>query len=205
MSTSDVNWDQRYAAKDTPWDSGQPSPELQRILHEWSIEPCRTLELGCGTGSNAVYLAGQGFEVTAVDISPLAITRAKERARQAGVPVNFLVGDALDLPDFGRPFPLVFDRGVYHFLRRVNLNRYQETLSRVTEPGSLYLSFSGNANCVLEPGKGPPTVHAHEICTEWHPLFQIMHLREFVFDGVVVEGQNIRPLGWSVLMRRSTR
>ena len=59
------DWHKRYSDKDTPWDSGQPSRELERILEEGWIKPCRVLELGCGTGTNAVYLAQRGFEVTA--------------------------------------------------------------------------------------------------------------------------------------------
>jgi len=81
--TDPVRWDERYQTGDTPWDTGQPSSELQRVLTEDQIGPCAALEIGCGTGTNAVYLAQQGFELTAVDVSPLAVATAQARATAA--------------------------------------------------------------------------------------------------------------------------
>ena len=201
MSHDAIDWDQRYITKETPWDSGVPSQELQRVLREWPIKPCRTLELGCGTGTNAVYLAGQGFDVTAVELSAVAVEQAKARAAQAGVSVRFLHADLLRLPDLGPPFPFVFDRGVYHHLRTVDLDGFRRVLARVSPPGGLYLTLAGNAN-ERELKDGPPRVHAHELCLELAPLFDLVQLREFRFDGVVIGGQPVRPLAWSALWRR---
>jgi SAM-dependent methyltransferase len=202
MSHEPVNWDERYATKNTPWDSGQPSLELQRVLKEHALRPCRTLELGCGTGTNAIYLAKQGFDVTAVDVSSLAIEQATKKAVQAGVNVRFLEADILKLPDVGPPFALVFDRGVYHHLRTVDLEGFRKTLARVTATGGYYLTLAGNANEPDPEQKGPPQVHAHELCQELSPLFELVQLREFRFDGVVIEGREVRPLAWSALLRR---
>ena len=66
------HWEERYRKGETPWDTGHPSTELQRVIREEKIRPCRAIELGCGTGNNAVWLAQQGFDVTAVDLSSLA-------------------------------------------------------------------------------------------------------------------------------------
>lgn len=202
MQQDIINWNERYATRDTPWDSGEPSRELRRILEERQIKPCRTLELGCGTGTNAVFLSQRGFDVTAFDLSPLAIEQARARASRAGFKIRFEQGDVLRLPDLGRPFSLVFDRGVYHHLRTVDLLGFLQTLQRVTEPGGLYLTLAGNANELDPEQKGPPRVHAHDLCKELQPLFDLVHLREFHFDGVVVEGQEIKPLAWSALLRR---
>lgn len=49
-----ARWEERYRTGDTPWDTGQPSSELQRVIAEEQISPCRTIELGCGSGTNAV-------------------------------------------------------------------------------------------------------------------------------------------------------
>lgn len=198
-----IEWNDRYATKQTPWDSGEPSKELERILDQRGIKPGRALELGCGTGTNAVFLAGRGFDVTAIDLSPLAIEQAQARARQAGVSVRFQVGDVLNLPDLGPAFPFVFDRGVYHHLRSVDLKRFLEVLVRVTQPSGLYLTLAGNANDPsTPPDQGPPTVRAEEICTELSLGFELVQLREFYFDGVKVDGRLIRPLAWSALLRR---
>ncbi len=76
------------------------------------------MELGCGTGTNGVWLAQQGFEVTGVDVAPLAVEQAQQRASDAGVKAQFVVGDVLELPELGGPFGFFFDRGCYHAVRR---------------------------------------------------------------------------------------
>jgi SAM-dependent methyltransferase len=202
MADEDIDWNARYANKDTPWDSGQPSRELQRILAEYPIAPCPTLEIGCGTGTNAVFLAERGFRVTALDLSPLAIEQARQRAKRASADVNFLVADLLKPPSIGRTFEFVFDRGVYHAVRRAGLDGFLRTLAGLTAPGSLYLVLAGNANDPEDPEIGPPRVHAHELCAELGTLFDLIQLREFRFDGVVIDGKTVQPLAWSGLLRR---
>src|SRR5260370_28503524 len=108
------HWDKRYREGESPWDTGQPSGELVRLVREEGIALCRALELGCGTGTNAVWLAQQGFDMTAVDLAPLALERAEARARAAGVKVRFVAASVLEPPDLGGPFPFFFDRGCYH-------------------------------------------------------------------------------------------
>ncbi len=196
------DWNQRYADGDTPWDSGQPSLELQRVLNEHDIAPCRMLELGCGSGTNSVYLCQRGFDVTAIDISPLAIARAKDRGDAEGVNIDFRAVDLLKQPDLGGPFPFVFDRGLYHVLRRESLDAFRQALGGVAAPGGLYLTLAGNANDPVEMDEGPPQVSAVELCTELEPLFHVVALREFHFDGVQIQGQAVRPLAWSALLRR---
>lgn len=66
----DFDRDSFYQSGTAPWETKHPSTELQRVIAEEKLQPCRTIELGCGTGINAVWLAQQGFDVTAVDISP---------------------------------------------------------------------------------------------------------------------------------------
>lgn len=204
MDHQSINWNERYSARDTPWDSGEPSQELQRVIREGHLKPGRILEIGCGTGTNAIFLAHNGFTVTAFDLSPLAIEQAKQKAAHAKTKIDFHVADLLKLPDFGSPFDCVFDRGVYHHMRSVDLLGFLHTLGRVTKPGSMYLTLAGNANEVRPEGAhgGPPQVYAHDLCKELQPLFDLVQLREIHFDGVMVDGRPIRPLGWSALSRR---
>jgi len=202
MRESQRDWNEHYATGHTPWDSGQPSRELERILQEKWFKPGRMLEIGCGTGTNAIFLAQRGFDVTAVDLVPLALEKARAKATAQRAKVAFLQADALNLPDLGAPFPFVFDRGVYHSLRQVDLQRFLATLGKVLQPGGYYLTLAGNANDPEAVEAGPPRVHAHEICQELRPLFDLVQLREFRFDGVVIEGRSFAPLGWSALLRR---
>lgn len=194
-----TRWDERYAKGDTPWETGQPSSELQRVCGEIPIRPCRALELGCGTGASAVWLAQQGFDVTALDLSPLAVERARRRADEAGVNVRFLVVDVRNPPpDLVGPFNFFFDRGCYHVVRREDVAAYLKTLRRLTGPEALGLVLAGNAREPHEPG--PPVVSEEQIRNELGSLFDIIHLREFRFDQV--EAVGTRFLGWSCLLRR---
>lgn len=83
--TGNNDWNDRYRDGDLPWDTGRPSSELQRAVSRNAIQPCRALELGCGTGTNSVWLAQQGFEVTGVDLASLAVERAENRATPLGL------------------------------------------------------------------------------------------------------------------------
>lgn len=208
MPETPTDWNARYVAGDTPWDSGRPSVELERLLGELALAPGRVLEVGCGSGTNAVYLARRGYDVTAVDVSPLAVERAAARAAEARVAVACHVADLLQPVDDqaffdGRPFPLIFDRGVYHALREVDLAGFLRNLERLASPGGFYLLLAGNAN---EPDRenGPPRVRAEELCRELAPLFELVQLREFHFDGIVIDSQPVRPLAWSAVLRRKT-
>jgi SAM-dependent methyltransferase len=192
-----VNWDERYQTGNTPWNTGHPSTELQRVLTEDKVKPCATLEIGCGTGVNAVFLAEQGFAVTAVDVSPLAVDRARERAAAAGVQVRFVVGDVLNCPALAGPFGFFFDRGVYHHLRTFDLAGYLRTLEKVLKPGAMGLVLTGNARL---PRSGPPVVSDEEIRRELGGLFELVRLREFYFDAV--QEMEERPLGWSCFLKR---
>ncbi len=196
MSES-ARWEERYRSGDTPWDTGRPSSELQRVIAEEHILPCRAIELGCGSGTNAVWLAQQGFEVTAVDLSPLAISRARERAAAEGARVRFLSADVLNPPDLGS-YDLFFDRGCYHVVRRIDVHSYVRTLKRLTQPGTVGLILTGNAREPHEPG--PPVVEERDIRDELGPVFEIVWLREFRFDQV--EEGGVRFLAWSCFLRR---
>src|SRR5882672_9952428 len=123
--TERVDFAERYANGETPWDSGRPSEELLRILDAGKLTGKTVLEIGCGTGTNAIELARRGFQVTAIDLFEQAITEARKKAREAKVKIDFRVADCLK-DDLGGPYEILFDRGVYHGLREVNLKKFQE-------------------------------------------------------------------------------
>jgi SAM-dependent methyltransferase len=198
----DTDWDQRYLNRDTPWDTDRPASELLRIVEEQAITPCRTLEVACGTGTNAVHLAGAGFEVTAVDVSRTALARAGRRAAAAGVAVCFIQADVFDLPELGEPFPFILDVGGYHALRRINEARLVSIYERLLAPGGRMLILAGNAREPLDPG--PPTVSEQEIHAAFDGVFDIVQLREFRFDST--PDGHTHPLAWSILLgSRRTR
>lgn len=199
-----VDWDERYLKHQTPWETNQPSTELQRVLADHQIAPCQALELGSGTGSNSVFLATRGFEVTGVELSANAVTQARDRATHAKVDVRWYVGDILAPPDLGDPFPFVFDRGVYHVVRNVDIEAFRETLKRYSAPGGLYLTLAGNANDPDRNLGGPPRIQVDEMYSDLSPLFELIELREMQFDPVVYQDTTIQPLGWTALWRRKS-
>jgi SAM-dependent methyltransferase len=194
-----AHWEESYRSGDIPWDTGRPSSELVRVVADEKITPSPALEVGCGTGTNAVWLAQRGFDVTAVDLSPRALERARERAQKAGVRVRFVAADLLDPPALGGPYSFFFDRGCYHAVRRTDVGRYLRTLEQATASGSVGLVLAGNAREPHDPG--PPVVTEEDIRAELGRSFIIEWLRDFRFDEVA--GQGVRVLGWSCFLRRS--
>jgi SAM-dependent methyltransferase len=196
--TEHIDWNDRYRDGDLPWDTGRPSSELQYVLSQNAIPPCRALELGCGTGTNCVWLAQQGFEVTGIDLAPLAVERAEKRAHAAGVKVHFLVADVLHLPDLDGQFRFFFDRGCYHAVRRDAPDQYVPAVARQLAPSARGLILAGNAREPHEPG--PPVVTEQQIREELGLAFQILDLHEFRFDEAPGVAQ--RFLGWSCLVEK---
>jgi SAM-dependent methyltransferase len=196
-----VDWNARYVQGDTPWDRHSTVHELDRVLAEGWVGPGRALEMGCGTGRNALHLARAGFDVTAFDLAPRAIELAREHARRAALQVDFRVADFRHLPDLGTPFPFLFDSGFYHCVRKELLRDLLAFLERVTRPGSLWLTLAGNANDPQPPGKGPPRLRASELCAELEPLFAVVELRETRFEAGTADPAD-HPLAWSALLRR---
>lgn len=186
---------QRYASRDTPWDSGVPSTELTRTLDAGLLPGKTVLELGCGTGTNSIELARRGFRVTAVDLVDLPIERAREKAHRAGVEVDFRIGDLTQL-DLGGPHDVLFDLGLYHSMRTRDLAGFLKTLERVSRRGTRWLCLAGNAREIIKDG--PPGVTEAEFRSELGSLFNFVDVREFRFDL----REDFRPLAWSILMER---
>jgi SAM-dependent methyltransferase len=171
---------------------------LQRAVSQNAIAPCRALELGSGTGTNSVWLAQQGFEVTGIDVAPLAVEQAEKRARAAGVTARFLVADVLHLPDLDGPFAFFFDRGCYHAVRRSAPQQYAPAIARQLVSGGRGLILAGNAREPHDPG--PPVVTEEQIRDELGSAFHILDLHEFRFDEA--PGVPARFLGWSCLVEK---
>jgi SAM-dependent methyltransferase len=124
-----------------PWDirAGEAREELVSLVEGGCLQPCLAIDLGCGTGANAVYLAQRGFEVTGLDFAEAAIEKAKARAREAGVQVNFIVDDLTDLRHVSEIFDFLLDCGVLDDLRPRQRQPYLRNMLPLAHSGSLYL------------------------------------------------------------------
>ena len=107
-----------------------PDESLVEYFESGELGPCRVLELGCGHGRNALYLARQGCHVDAVDFSESAISWAKERATAEGIAVNFRCCSVFDLPVPEQPYDLVYDCGCFHHLAPHRRQTYVELVRK---------------------------------------------------------------------------
>ncbi|MFE8986990.1 class I SAM-dependent methyltransferase [Streptomyces collinus] len=136
-------WDDFYAdrSRPVPFFPARPDESLVAAVERGLLGGVRALDLGCGPGRNAVYLAARGFHVDAVDLSSTALDWARERARETGAEnVRFHHGDAFALAgeDLTGPYDLVYDSGCFHHLpphRRVS---YRALLEQLLASGGLF-------------------------------------------------------------------
>ncbi|MDZ5811306.1 class I SAM-dependent methyltransferase [Halorubrum sp. AD140] len=122
------------------WDIGRPQRAFVRLLDAGLVRS-PVLDVGCGTGELSLLLARQGYDVLGVDLSPLAIRQATEKARWRRISAQFLVWDALDLSRFraaGLSFQTVVDSAMFHVLGDHERDLFVAGLGDVVRPGGLY-------------------------------------------------------------------
>jgi SAM-dependent methyltransferase len=124
-----------------PWNVGTPPDALVALVESGSVRPCRTIDLGCGAGNYAIYLAGLGFDVTGVDSSKTVIGIAEKNAREKGVRCRFIVADLLgDLHEVTGTFDFAFDWELLHHIFPEDRQTYVRNVYKVLNPGATYLS-----------------------------------------------------------------
>lgn len=186
-------WDGYYRdGRHPPWNSGMAAPDLRDAVEKGHIKPCRVAVLGCGSGDNSIYLAKEGFDVTAVDVAPTALSIAQTNAEKAGVKVKWLLADVLALPEL-QPFDLIFDRGCYHNVRYVDAKGFVDSVDGVSRPGTRFFVLSCDRDSA--PGVREPTMRA-----DFSDLFDFEWIRKStIFTGKDAER---RHASWSVMLRK---
>ena len=187
-----------YETGEAPWDIGKPDFNLIQTVASAAIQPGKALELGCGTGDNAIWLAQQGFEVVAIDASPIAIERAKAKAAQRDAKCDFVVLDFFGERIPGGPFQFAFDRGFLHVVESDQARKnFAETVGGYLDAGGLWLSILGSADG--EQGRpGPPQRSARDIVNAVEPGFEILSLVSTHFEAKLPAS----PRAWVCLMRK---
>ena len=122
-----------------PWDTGISPPELMAFIETHSLG--RALDLGCGTGTNVITLAQNGWQVTGVDFVGMAIRAAQRKAKAAGVQASFRVGDVTRLNGIAGPFDLILDIGCLHSLTDAGKEQYVRNLERLLAAEGTYLMY----------------------------------------------------------------
>jgi SAM-dependent methyltransferase len=189
---------QRYKSGDTLWDIGKPDFNLIQTVTGMPINPCRVLEIGCGTGDNAIWLSQQNFHVVGIDASEVAIEKARSKAVEANVKCAFLVSDILTSRIDGAPFGFAFDRGCFHTLGSdKERRRFAEKVHGHLGENGLWLSLLGNAD-EQRDGPGPPQRTARDIVNAVEPHFEILSL----VSGFFGSNRPNPPRAWVCLMRK---
>jgi cyclopropane fatty-acyl-phospholipid synthase-like methyltransferase len=132
---------QTLPLENIPWNSETPPEALVNLVKEGIVRPCKTIDLGCGAGNYAIYLAGLGFEVTGVDSSPTAIKMAEEKAKTRGVRCRFVVADLLgDLHEVTDTFDFAYDWEFLHHIFPEDRETYIRNVYKIANPGATYFS-----------------------------------------------------------------
>jgi len=145
------DWNRRYAGVDSLWSA---NPNRFLVAEAEGLEPGRALDLACGEGQNAVWLASLGWDVTAVDYADVAVAKGIERAARAGVAVDFQVGDLLDYVPEARSFDLVLI--LYLHISSDGLRLVLERATGALAPGGT-LVLVGHDLLNLTEGVGGPS------------------------------------------------
>jgi SAM-dependent methyltransferase len=163
-----------------PWDIGRPQKEFVKIAREGEIRG-RVLDIGCGTGENAIFFTSLGLEVWGLDAAPLAIKKARRKALERAVRVKFSLGDALHLERLKQRFDTVTDCGLFHVFSDEERGIFVKSLKAALNGSGTYfmLCFSDK-----EPAGwgGPRRVARGDVRETFGSGWKINYVREARFS-----------------------
>ncbi|MDI6766781.1 MAG: class I SAM-dependent methyltransferase [Bacteroidota bacterium] len=161
------------------WEVGRPQYEIIMLEAAGEIHGL-VLDVGCGTGENALYLVKQGYDVIGVDVASAAISRARKKAWSRDLHGLFLNQDALDLQSLGLKFDTIIDSGLFHVFSDEARKKFVKSIDSVLRVGGTYLMM-----CFSEhelPGWGPRRVSQEEIRESFKKGFKINYIHEAMFQ-----------------------
>lgn len=194
MNLKLIHWNAVYRKGDIPWDSNRPDPELVSLVNSGLIKGKKALEVGCGTGTNVIYLSKKGFDAVGVDISQVAVIMADEKAAENNVRPRLYAADVLDLSFLKEKFDLVFDRGCFHHLATEDRQVYVKQVSSKLKKGGYLLLLT-----ICDKDKsvhGPNKVSYEDITKNFSKDFNILKIEEKRLDD------QIGPLAYTTLMMK---
>jgi cyclopropane fatty-acyl-phospholipid synthase-like methyltransferase len=161
-----------------PWEVQEPQPAIVRLEEQGKIVGA-VLDIGSGTGANAIFLAERGHSVLGIELVPRAVELAKARLAQRGLAVEFRVEDVIRLGDLGRTFDTAIDAGVWHVFSDLDRPRYASHVRRHMKPGGrlFLICFSEQ-----QPGtEGPRRVTQAEIRESFKEGWEVESIEPTVY------------------------
>ncbi|MBC7299592.1 MAG: class I SAM-dependent methyltransferase [Nocardia sp.] len=163
-------WNASYLDGPAPWDIGAPQPAVVRLAETAGFRG-PVLDVGCGTGDNALFIAARGLPVLGVDVAEAALGAARQAADDREIDADFAMADALHLQRLYRRFETVLDCGLFHTFDESERIEYVASLASITDSGgTLYvLCFSDTG-----PDTGPHPVTEQALTApfadnpDWH-------------------------------------
>lgn len=185
----DRDWEKVYAdysLAQIPWHSDKPDQEFVDLVEREKIRTQCVLDVGCGAGTDVIYLSSRGSNVTAIDISHEAIKIAKGRAEKSGVKVNFIAGDFLEVKFDNDSFDFVNDRGCFHHMNHLRREDFAAKVKRVLkEDGFYYLRCWSDKQ---ERDGGPYRISKDIIHRIFSKYFDVGEIQDFRFSGKGARG-----------------
>ena len=210
-------WDKYYADANLtdsspPWESCEPFSDLVNYLNQSGLERnSKCIELGCGSSRSAVFLAEQQMEVTAVDISELAINRAKRDIPRSDL-VKWVIADLLS-PDIFTTidrdsFDFVFDMQCFHVLRDIDEEKSCQVIFDLLKPGGIAMVVTGalcpdGSEAPLNPG--PPALTKDALLLPFQSTgFELVSIKLSRFNTTVSYGRHDKPpLAWVGVFKKT--
>ena len=159
-----------------PWDIGRPQPEFVKLAEKGEIHG-RVLDVGCGTGENAIFLSHYGTEVWGIDSASLAIEKAKLKAQERGARVRFLLGDAFRLDELRTKFNTIVDCGLFHIFSDEERSLFAKSLRIAMETHGTYFMLAFSTKEATDWG-GPRRVSEEEIKDVFRSSWKINYIKD---------------------------
>jgi SAM-dependent methyltransferase len=194
----DQDWNERYKTGNLPWDTNEADEHLVHLVATKTILPGKALDVGCGTGTNSLWLARQGFSVLGVDIAREAIDLANVKNNDKSLSCEFAYMDFLHDNSLAQSYDLVYDRGCFHsFDKEEERLLFARQVSRVLKTNGIWVSLIGSTEGAPRE-MGPPRRSANDVVKAIEPYLEILELRSVFFQAKLP----VIPKAWLCIARK---
>jgi 2-polyprenyl-3-methyl-5-hydroxy-6-metoxy-1,4-benzoquinol methylase len=175
------------------WESGQPDKNLQAWFNS-NPKPKKVLEIGCGTGTDSIWMAQQGCDVTAVDVSQKILDEAYKRSMLAGVNINFMNLDLTESTIDGY-FDLVYDRGCFHLYNyETDRIKFVTAVAQLLKPNGIWLSLNASVECWNDGQPGKSAKSLTQLVNTIEPILCLCSIKKIWLDTAQVDPR----AGWEI-------